>query len=95
MVMEEKTLAAGSQTLKKKHTDALRYFRFYCSSLVFFLRFTCTTELGVNAVIHRLLMRMIWIVFVCVRAHISVWIHVYSTHTGPAEVVWLLITTVH
>lgn len=36
MVMEEKTLAAGSQTLKKKHTDALHYFRFYCSSLVFF-----------------------------------------------------------
>lgn len=54
MVMEEKTLAAGSQTLKKKHTDAAHYFRFYCSSLFVFLRFTCTTELGVNAVIHRL-----------------------------------------
>lgn len=36
MVMEEKTLAAGSQTLKKKHTDALHYFRFYCSSLFVF-----------------------------------------------------------
>lgn len=35
MVMEEKTRAAGSQTLKKKHTDALHYFRFYCSSLFF------------------------------------------------------------
>lgn len=69
MVMEEKTLAAGSQTLKKKHTDAVHYFRFYCSSLFVFLRFTCTTELGVNAVIHRLNENDLDSVCVCVCTH--------------------------